>query len=53
MQQIRPPKFDDEIIFDIFLEILTFDLKSAIARIAFKDYKNKLQHSKKENMRHV
>ena len=53
MKQFPPQKFDDEIIFDIFLEILIHELTTTIAKIAFKDYKNKLQYSKKENMRHV
>ena len=47
MKQFIPPKFDDEIIFDIILEILIHDLTTTIAKIAFKDYKNKLLRSKK------
>ena len=47
MQKFILPKFDDEIIFDISLEILIHDLITAITKIEIRDYKNKLQRSKK------
>ncbi len=40
MQKFSLPKLDDEIIFDIFLEILIHDLITAIAKLEFQDYKN-------------